>query len=66
MLTRHLEMLVFIINNILTNPSTFAERAQRGTCTYVKGLFWPPLEPKTENCDSPIYFDWFIRRITEV
>ena len=37
---------------------------QRGTC--IKGLFWPPIEPKTENCFSPISFNWFIRRITEV
>ena len=37
---------------------------QRGTC--IKGLFWPPLEPNTENCFSPISFGWFIRRITEV
>ena len=35
-----------------------------GTC--IKGLFLPPLEPKTENCFLPISFDWFIRRITEV
>ena len=33
---------------------------------HLKGLFWPPLEPKTENCFSPFSFDWFIRRITEV
>ena len=25
---------------------------QRGT--YIKGLKWPPLEPKTENCFSQI------------
>ena len=31
-----------------------------------KGLFWPPLEPKTENCFPPISFNLFIRRITEV
>ena len=37
---------------------------ERGTC--IKGLFWPPLESKTENCFSPLSFDWFIRRITEV
>ena len=37
---------------------------QRGTC--IKGLFWPPFEPKTENCFSPISFDWFIRRIPKV
>ena len=35
-----------------------------GTC--IKGLIWPPLEPKTENCFSQISFDWFIRRMTEV
>ena len=39
-------------------------KIQRGTC--IKGLFWPPLEPKTEKCFSPISFDRFIRRITEV
>ena len=32
----------------------------------IKGLIWPPLEPKTKNCFSPISFDWLIRRITEV
>ena len=32
----------------------------------IKGLFLPPLRPKTENYLSPISFDWFIRRITEV
>ena len=37
---------------------------ERGTC--IKGLFWPPLEPKTENCFLPISFDCFIRRITEM
>ena len=37
---------------------------QRGTC--IKGLIWPPLEPKTENFFSQISFDWFIRRMTEV
>ena len=39
-------------------------RNKRGTC--IKGVFWPPFEPKTENCFSPISLDWFIRRITEV
>ena len=34
--------------------------------TCIKGLFCPPLEPKTENCFSPISFDWIIRIITEV
>ena len=37
---------------------------KRGMC--IEGLFWPPLESKTENCFSQISFDWFIRRITEV
>ena len=32
----------------------------------IKGLIWPPIEPKTENCFSPISFDRFIRRKTEV
>ena len=32
----------------------------------IKGLIWPPLEPKTEICFSPISFDWFVRRITEM
>ena len=39
-------------------------QSERGTC--IKGLIWPPLEPKTENCFSQISFDWFIRRMTEV
>ena len=37
---------------------------KRGMC--IKGLFWPPLELKIENCFSPISFDCFIRRITEL
>ena len=37
---------------------------QRGMC--IKGLIWPPLEPKAENCFSQISFDWFIRRMTEM
>ena len=32
----------------------------------IKGLIWPPLEPKTEKCFSQISFDWFIRRMTEM
>ena len=40
------------------------KKIKRATC--IKGLFWHLLEPKTENCFSPISFDWFIRRITEV
>ena len=39
-------------------------RKQRGMC--IKGLFWPPLEPKTESCFSPISSFWFIRRIAQV
>ena len=42
----------------------FAISIKRGTCN--KGLIWPPLEPKTENCFSQISFDWFIRRMTGV
>ena len=38
------------------------DKSERGTC--IMGLFWPPLEPRTENCFSPISFDWFIRRLT--
>ena len=37
---------------------------QRGTC--IKGLFWPPLEPKTESCFSLISSYWFIRRIAHL
>ena len=37
---------------------------ERGMC--IKGLIWPPLEPKTENCFSQISFDWFVRNMTEV
>ena len=37
---------------------------QRGK--YIKGLIWPPIVPKTENCISPIPFHWFIRRLTDV
>ena len=29
--------------------------SERGT--YIKGLIWPPLEQKTENCFSQISFD---------
>ena len=32
----------------------------------LRGYFGPLLSKKTENCFSPICFDWFIRRITEV
>ena len=38
--------------------------AKMGTC--IKGLFWPPLEPKSESCLSPISSCWFIRRIAQV
>ena len=45
---------------------TTAVSLKRGTC--IKGLFWPPLEPKTENfnCFSPISSYWVIRRIAKV
>ena len=35
-----------------------------GMC--IKGLFWPPLDPKTESGFSPISSYWFIRRIAQV
>ena len=47
-----------------TLPSQDAITHQRGTC--IKGLICPPMEPKTENCFSQIYFDSFFRRMTEV
>ena len=37
---------------------------KRGTC--IKGLFWPPLEPKTESCFTSISSYWFVRRIAQV
>ena len=37
---------------------------QRVMC--IKGQIWPPLEPKTESCFSPVYCNWFIRTITQV
>ena len=37
---------------------------ERGTC--IKGQIWPPLEPKTESCFSPISPYWFIRRMVQV
>ena len=33
---------------------------------YIKGLLWPPRDPKTESYFSPISADWFTRRITEM
>ena len=36
----------------------------KGTC--IKGQFWPPLEPKTESCFSPISLKWFIRGMVQV
>ena len=36
-------------------------QVESGAC--IKGLFY---SQKTENCFSPISFDWFIRIITEV
>ena len=37
---------------------------QRGTC--IKGLIWPPLEPKTESCFSSISSCWLIRRMVQM
>ena len=45
------EMLVYTVNS------------ERSRC--IKGLFWPPPEPKSESCFSPISSDWFIKRITK-
>ena len=39
-------------------------RSKRGTC--IKGQIWPPLEPKTESCFSPISPNWFTRRMVQV
>ena len=39
--------------------TVYNEAKQRGMC--IKGLFWPPLEPKTESCFSPISSYWFVR-----
>ena len=44
--------------------SVFLWRTKRGTC--IKGLIWPPPEPKTENCFSSISSYWFIRRMVQV
>ena len=46
------------------NISLYVNKVQKGMC--IKGLNWPPLELKTENCFSQISFDWFVRRMTEV
>ena len=46
------------------NNSWYKSLQKRGTC--IKGLFWPPLEPKTESCLSPISSYWFIKRIAQV
>ena len=45
------------------NSYIFDNDVQRGTC--IKGLFWPPLEPKTKSCYSPISSYWFVRRIAQ-
>ena len=38
-------------DGIKENTPNHQTSKQRGTC--IKGLFWPPLEPKTESCFSP-------------
>ena len=48
----------------LTMCISFHDNLQRGKC--IKGLFWPPLEPKIEDCISPISSYWFIRRKAQV
>ena len=42
----------------------FDSVTKRGRC--IKGRLWPPLEPKTESCFSPISSYWFIRRMAQV
>ena len=34
--------------------------------TWIKGQIWPPLEPKTESCFSPISPNSFIRGMVKV
>ena len=43
--------------------SSVSKNGQRGMC--IKGLFWPPLDPKTESCFSPISSYWFVIRIAQ-
>ena len=38
--------------------------SKRAMC--IKWQIWPPLEPKTESCFSPISSIWFIRRLAQV
>ena len=59
-----LQKFCFGLENSLQIYKPHVDLLERDTC--IKGLFWPPLEPKTENFFSPISFDWFIRRIIEV
>ena len=51
-------------DHILTYKSTVLNFFKRAMC--IKGLFWPPLEPKTISCFSPISSDGFIRRLAQV
>ena len=44
--------LRFIVGLYILNGKLQHMCIERGTC--IKGLFWPPLEPKTESCFSPI------------
>ena len=46
----------------LTGETKSSQKVAKKGVTCIKGLIWPPLEPKTENCFSQISFDWFIRR----
>ena len=62
----HIRFKIFFLKGGLAklkNPVHLVcgDTVQRGTC--IKGLFWPPLEPKTESCFSPIPSYSFIRRI---
>ena len=59
------QIILSLIEAVLFSLQDFLlSDRKRGMC--IKGLIWPPLEPKTENCFSQISFVWFIRRMTEV
>ena len=57
----NLKLLIFLgIVQVLRFDCKKIRILEMGMC--IKGLYWPPLEPKT----SPNSFDWFIRMIASV
>ena len=52
------------LTNFLSGEQNLPLPPQRGAC--IKGVFWPPLEPKPESCFSPISSYWFVRRKAQV